>query len=801
MRERRSPAAPRAPLPAPVRALAAALAVLLAVPLLSACGQRAAASWPSDPGAFVPPTAERAVGRTSSTGTLPDPEPVVPVVPSEDGYAQVYEDATMRVTWKESRDIFHILDKRNGYVWSTGIDAGYRTEDQMNKTFGAFANSFISIEYYDEQEVLNKVSSTQIETEGEIDLSTLSEVSPGVFELAVDTGADGFAVKARISFGDGSMKVSVDPATIVERSPVKTLAALYIAPFLGAVGGRRTVEDAETGAVRKEERMPGYDGYLFVPDGPGALIRFRTNPVPLSVYSQPVFGIDPGTIYKGEVANVTRVDPAQQCIPLYGVAIGRDQAAFAAYATEGAPNMEVFASPRGTTTQYHYVTGRFVLRRIYFKVLNQHGEGYDTFPEQAEPSPIAVTYDFLAGADADYVGMAEAYRESLLARGLLDGTVEAREMDAARIDVLMADVKKWVFGYLDVPMTTAGDLGAVLDDLGSAGVGPLSVNLYGWQRGGVNVADPGGTAFGPKTATRAQLLALAERLAADGGQLSLGQDYGSFTTAQAAPRTSAVMNVGVVYAFRKFWRLKPVFDETYYARPSSMANWLDRQSRRLAEDGFTGLTADGIASLLSSDWPDSGTVRRGQAQEVLVAALDRAKALGLTVDAKLANEYAFRSLSRLTDTPMFNSQYLIETDTVPVLPIVLSGSVALYSPYVNFSFYTKADLLRMIDYGVRPSFLVTGGTSDLLARTNSNDLYATGYGSQRALIRTVSALVDEALAPVSGERIVDRAVPAKDVALVTYANGVRILVNYGLSETTFEGRTVGPQDFAVLQGG
>jgi len=782
------------------RFAAVASVLLLLLPALSGCGRRSDVTWPEGAGDFVPPTSERAIGRTSSSGTLPDPSPVTPYVPSEDGFKRIYEDASMVVTFKEARDIFHIQDKRNGYVWSTGIDAGYRQEDQMNKTFAAYANSFLTFEYFDQTRALAKVSSTQIEADGETDLSTLTELGEGVFLLSVDTGADGFAAEATIRFGNGSMKVSIDPASILERSPDKALAGIYIAPFLGAVGGRMTVEDTQAGTISKKDKMPGYDGYLFVPDGPGALIRFRTNPVAYSVFNQAVFGEDPGSAYRGTTLELHKLDPARQSIPLFGVAIGDGQAAFAAYATAGAENMEILASPRGTTTLYHYVAGRFVFRRIFYRVLNQQGDGFDTYPEKADIVPIGMTYDFLSGGDADYVGMACTYRDSLISREILDGTVLPEERDVVRIDVLMADVKKWVFGYKEVPMTTAGELSSILDDLGAAGIGPVSMNLYGYSKNGLNAQDPSDVAFDPETANRSELQALAERLADDGGQLSFGQDYSVFTKAQATPQSSAVMNVGVVYANRAFRRTKPVFDLYYFTKPKTMVAWFERQSRILTGYGFTGLTMDGLASELSSDFPSSGATRRSDALALVVQAMKDAKALGATLDARSANEYAFPYLSRLTDTPMFHSQYLIETDTVPVLPIVLSGSVSLYSPYVNFSYYTKADILRMIDYGVRPSFLVTGESSYLLSRTNSNDLYSTGYASQRAMIRIVGGMVEEALSTVKDARIVDRSVPAADVALVTYDNEVRILINYGLKETTYEGRTIGPQDFAVFGG-
>ena len=74
---------------------------------------------------------------------------------------------------------------------------------------------------------------------------------------------------------------------------------------------------------------------------------------------------------------------------------------------------------------------------------------------------------------------------------------------------------------------------------------------------------------------------------------------------------------------------------------------------------------------------------------------------------------------------MFTSQYLIQTDTVPFLQIVLSGSMEVYATYANFSFYTETDILRMIDYNVYPSFILTHDPSYELISTNSSNFYST----------------------------------------------------------------------------
>ena len=61
------------------------------------------------------------------------------------------------------------------------------------------------------------------------------------------------------------------------------------------------------------------------------------------------------------------------------------------------------------------------------------------------------------------------------------------------------------------------------------------------------------------------------------------------------------------------------------------------------------------------------------------------------------NKYLWKYTDRYLQSPVGTSQYVYETDTVPFLQMVLNGTMEVYAPYANFSFYAQTDMLRMID--------------------------------------------------------------------------------------------------------
>jgi hypothetical protein len=168
------------------------------------------------------------------------------------------------------------------------------------------------------------------------------------------------------------------------------------------------------------------------------------------------------------------------------------------------------------------------------------------------------------------------------------------------------------------------------------------------------------------------------------------------------------------------------------------------------------------------------------------------------INAVNPNQYLWRNVSRYLQSPMFTSQYLIQTDTVPFLQIVLSGSMEVYATYANFSFYTETDILRMIDYNVYPSFILTHDPSYKLISTNSSNFYSTEFELYEDLIHHIYRRMNTAYQSVLGSQWMDRIVVSPGVIVNRYANGVEIVINYTNDIQTYNGRTISPLNYRVL---
>ena len=114
----------------------------------------------------------------------------------------------------------------------------------------------------------------------------------------------------------------------------------------------------------------------------------------------------------------------------------------------------------------------------------------------------------------------------------------------------------------------------------------------------------------------------------------------------------------------------------------------------------------------------------------------------------------------------------------------------MYAPYSNFSFYTTKDVLRMIDFNLSPSFVLTQDPSYQLTLTNSARYYSTEYIQYKSLIKEIYDQVNDVLKEVASAEWIDRTVVENGVILNTYDNGKHVLINYTDHAVTFDGTLV-----------
>lgn len=713
--------------------------------------------------------------RRFSANRYTQPEPswglVLPSESVPEDYTLAAETEVLELYVEPLGLAIYLRDKRSGYLWSSGIPNA--SDERLNATWRAFAASALTIEYIGARERLNEESISR----GPADV--VLGLAPSGFDARVTFPESGISIGMEVRLEHDSLLVRIPDDGIVEGE--FRLANVFVYPMLGA------------------SKLAERPGYLFVPDGPGALIRFDRNPGLFQAsYRAQVYGrdeaIDPSEDYGALINSPRRVH-----LPVYGMAHSPGFAAFVAMIEEGDEHARIEATPGGVTTDFHWAAARFQKRKQYFQPTSRAGGGVRVFQEEREDFDIAVRFSFLAGDSADYVGMAAAYRDRLVDRGLLaDRLPTPRGAGSAApipmmLDVIGADTRPANIGRELVVMTTFEETADMARDLAGAGVEDLRIGLIGYVQGGAGWTAPrrepaeralGGT--GGLQQLAADLQALGVRLGAIVGYQTGYQGAGNFNAAQdTAGLYNGNLNV-------QTWRDGRV----HVLSPAYALARTAEESRLLASQGFSAAQVLDLGGYLYSD--PSRDLAREDAAAANAAALARLSAGGLEVGVFAANEYALSAADYLLEAPQYSSHYLYASDTVPFYQIVTSGYLDTFGYHRNFTSDPTDELLRHIDFGTFPRFIATTTETRELDGTETAFFFSTHYPQWRDRMIYEYEAIRSALSAVRGQSIVGRGVLAPGVVRVLYESGSAILVNYTTLPYRYGAREIPAQGLLVV---
>ncbi len=673
-------------------------------------------------------------------------------------------------------------------------------EVKLNTTYTGFANSLVTIEYYDISNNIKRISSASHMNVS----SELKTVTESHYRLDIDFKKQDIEMSVHIYLDNAGIRYEIRDEEI-SGDGVDVLAAVILSPFLGASGG--AYEEFDTTELDyKDEEIFKYKvpGYTFLPDGSGTLVRYSDNNIRLNPYEGSVYGNDVGQAKLHYDESSDYVEFKEPTMPVFGMAHGNDQAAFVAYATKGDEYMQIISMPEENLTYYDFTYPRFEYNQQYFQVYNKMGWGFLTLYEDRNHFDIEMRYDFLSGdgstgPSADYVGMAQQYREYLISEDILHEIAPDYTDIPLRLDFFMSDVEDAVTGYSNMVTTDVDGVDNILKQVQALGITNINSGLLGWNDGGITIGDTSDTDFTREIGRKGEFEDLINMYKELGIDISFADDYYSINEEMMNLRQNATQHTSTWYA-RIETNNNPV-SEFYFARPVKSVEWLFDHVNDFNKLGVSSYTIDGITNHLTSDYTDydedSELAPRTTSKEIILngfAELDSDK----LVNSVTPNAYLWQYTDRYLQAPVYGTQHLIESDTVPFLQLVLQNTMELYGPYSNFSFYTQTDILRMIDYNIYPNFVLTEQPAYLLADTNSRNFYSTQYELYEELIDDIYSNVNTALSPVIGANWVDRTVLENGVILNSYDNGVEVVINYTEDVYTYNGTTVEALDFVVV---
>ncbi len=690
-----------------------------------------------------------------------------------DGYEKAGENDTFILWLNQSDNAIRVESKATGYIWGS-IEPS--TVQGLNKTWKDFAGSIVSIEYFDK-----KNNEKRLGISGK-DCATSYTMMENGFVCRAEYKDLKLAFSFSVSVLEEGLHFRVDRSDIEENGN-NVFKCFYFVPFFGSV---------------KEDEKPGY---MLIPDGSGALIRFRKSVKYLNGYEQRIYGknyavdaLEEANDLRTSRPNDFAVSEKQVFLPVYGMVNGINQNAFLAVMGEGAEYGTLLSTPAGVYTDFNWTTCRFDVRQRYLQPTKKSGGGI--WLPQAEPnvSDFEMTMYFLSGEDANYSGMAVLYRNILETAGALPHSEREDSVIPVHIDFLGADVKKQFLIPGMQLFSTAAEVYEMVRDLRELGVGNITAVLKGFYGKGLNAASADSGKLNGKLIDKESFEALQTLLAGNGSRLYLYANPVTANESQLNIKAQAGNTMSKAYIYTLNDNPNLMYKETYFVKSSQIG----RNMAELEDNGLDGcsMAYDGIGSYLYADYTRNRGITRIQAKDSLLATLAERDG-DLAVYG--ANLYIASYADDMFNIPLLNSQYLFETDSVPFLQIVYKGHADMYADYLNVSNLSRAKVLKMIEYSVYPSFILTRTDSTNLEDTPSEDLFSTAYEDWKDRITEISAEMQNALRPFEGAKIHRHEVIGAGLVRVDYDNGKSLYINYTQQDASAEGMIL-PAEGYIIKG-
>lgn len=678
-----------------------------------------------------------------------------------------FENEELSVTVDGKTLALKIVNKKTDYEWSSTIQQ--MEQENLNKAWQDFVQSAITIDYLTNNQKIRREYVSDKGTK-----INLKEMKDGF--KAVITFKSKIKLTLECKIDGNHVQVSIPEDRIVEPVNAK-LYELYVYPFLGNTKKNLT------------------EGYMFIPDGSGALISYQDTVQMTSPYSAPVYGEDIGVSQESFSDEV--VAPHSASIPVFGAVHGEYQNAFLADIMKGEEYAKILAYKSGLSTDFNWLTSVYSYRYSYKKFVNQKSQSSElAYQKERNPVDLRIKYSFLSNEEASYVGMAKSYQHSLLQRGIFQADAKGKQ-PFMQLQFFGGQSKEGIFSSKLVEMTTIADIKEFMKRVSSDGLEDLIVGYEGWTKGGLSHSYPNHFPIENRLGSKENYHELVQWLKSEGIPFYLQMNYG---LADSAPKKIKTKKLSEGLN-GKFLSSNRDGVEYYYLLPQSIKELVDLEHGQLEEMNVEHLTITQLGSLLYTTANKEYGAVRSKNKEKIMDTLEALKKSQESLGLEEPNLYAWQYMDRYVNIPMGNSEYIYETESVPFLQIVLKGYIPYYTPYFNFVADQEKMILQTADFGANPSFLLTKEEPIELIDTASKDIYTSQYDAWYPKLLEAYRSLDVLKNATKDSSIINRKKVSEEVYQIDYDNQISVIVNYSSTDFQLAHHLVKAKEFIVLKGG
>lgn len=699
-------------------------------------------------------------------------------------FDKMAEDAELELYLEPETLAIAVRVKANGYVY-----ASYNYNDSFAGKSDGIVNpikSGVTLDLYKES---TPVSTSYLDVNpiatGEklpAATSTVQPLSNG-FRLKVDFNHPEIMIKfdLNVTLEDGKLVVNIPSESVEEYNPniwnsqyqYYILRNIVVFPYFGST---------------KQET----DGYVLIPDGSGALITLESNPLEKASFSLNVYGNDQGYVSPSFRTRALSIKDTQRVtMPIFGVVHNVGNTGFYVVGEEGSNYAKLNFKSTGVINDYYSTYFSYRYRESYEQYQSRSNEDQFRIAFQDHPNVYDVTmkYTFLSGAQADYVGIAKSYQQDLIDNGILTVSNQKGYTETpTKIDFIGTEITEGVINLKTQEVTTYKEIIETLETLQGDGYNELITSLKTFNM------DQWGYRFdifrqlGGKSDFRDMLAYLSESDIDFSYYIDYVRSYDDYSKKHA--QTLSKREIYYVELSRMFFA-HLVNDTQYYT------DFAKDDIDQFEKYGITNVALSGLDRAIYTSY-DNGIVASTRNMNDVSMMFELYREHNIKTGVYNPDLYLYPYVSEYYDAPLSSSEFSVSSATVPFLQLVLGGYMDMYSPYLNFVSDESTTMLRLVEYGVFPSYVLTGGSTYDLKHTNSSNVYISEYQILKTRIASYYQDINSGLQEKIGKEMVDHTFVAEGVVVIEYNDGTQIILNYNTNQVTIDTVSVPALSYVVI---
>ena len=551
------------------------------------------------------------------------------------------------------------------------------------------------------------------------------------------------------------------------------------------------------------------EGYLFVPDGSGALIDYNNNKQNMQTYSAPVYGRNI-TVEKLKEESIRE----RNSLPVFGAK--KNDHAFIGVITAGETCSTISAATSMTDCSYNYVYASAALSEYSLLVAANANFGFqqshtiDYKQDLLDGGNYTVQYFFMDGEDADYIGMSEAYRDYLDGNNLLKDSA-LTDKKYMVLDLIGAvSIEKYVMGVkkpVVTALTTYNEVCDIVKDLKAQGVENLIINYIGAQDGGLKNKLYDKVSPESVLGSRKEFKNMISYLEQEGvllflelNPVDLYENGNGYTE-----NGHSVKTFFDKYAFQYLYDLdigKNVAGSRWHLlRPRLVAKLTNDFVASAVDWNVNNISLDRLGQDVYSDYAKDGNyISRKDVLELWKQTLKNVDEKTSTLMVHGGNAYCLPYADVITDVSDDCSNYDIQDQGVPFYQIAFQDRLLLTASGINTTVDYEQAFLKAIETGCSLKYNMICGDVSQLVGTAYNTMVSYSYDYWKAVAVEEYLELQTIASELAGKQIVDHGYVDTDVTRTVY-DTTEVIVNYRNEAYTYNDMVVEARDYLIISGG